>query len=377
MLRKLFAKRPAPRVTLQPDGRSFEVGRNQTVLEKALAEGIAYPHDCTVGTCGSCRSRLLSGKVDAITPFGYTLSREELAAGYILACQAVPESDLIIEVDLEDLPVRKVRARLVETRELTHDIKAVTWECEAPVDYKAGQYMAVTWPGAPASRSYSFAAAPAEGGTTRLTSFIRKVPGGAFTFLAARGQRADPASRRRQRASAADQPARGCRQPRRGPRCDPAVRRAHAARSLLPGPDCRDRRALAGQVRIPSGAVRGARRGLALRHGDRRDRTRAGRAGRTGRASSLPLRPPGDDRRRHCGAVAARRGAARHPLRQVHRRQHRSALTGLEFRPRRGRFRPPAFLRTSRASRPCGSLRAPSHVPRARPARCPSASAPA
>jgi p-cymene monooxygenase electron transfer component len=181
MLRKLFAKRPAPRVTLQPDGRSFEVGRNQTVLEKALAEGIAYPHDCTVGTCGSCRSRLLSGKVDAITPFGYTLSREELAAGYILACQAVPESDLIIEVDLEDLPVRKVRARLVETRELTHDIKAVTWECEAPVDYKAGQYMAVTWPGAPASRSYSFAAAPAEGGTTRLTSFIRKVPGGAFT----------------------------------------------------------------------------------------------------------------------------------------------------------------------------------------------------
>jgi p-cymene monooxygenase electron transfer component len=181
MLKKLFAKRAPARVTLQPEGLSFEVGRNQTVLESALAQGIAYPHDCTVGTCGSCRSRLISGKVDAITPFGYTLSREELAAGYILACQAVPESDLTIEVDIAPVAARRVNARLVETRDLTHDIKLVTWECDTPVDYRAGQYMAVTWPGAPGPRNYSFAAAPTEGGTTRLTSFIRKVPGGAFT----------------------------------------------------------------------------------------------------------------------------------------------------------------------------------------------------
>jgi p-cymene monooxygenase electron transfer component len=181
MLRKLFAKRVAPRVTLQPDGRCFEVGRNQTVLESALAQGIAYPHDCTVGTCGSCRSRLIAGKVDAITPFGYTLSREELAGGYILACQAVPESDLIIEVDIAPVAARRGSARLVETRDLTHDIKSVTWESDLPVEYRAGQYMAVTWPGAPGPRNYSFAAAPSAGGNTRLTSFIRKVPGGAFT----------------------------------------------------------------------------------------------------------------------------------------------------------------------------------------------------
>jgi p-cymene methyl-monooxygenase electron transfer component len=181
MLKKLFAKRAAPRVTLQPGGASFEVGRNQTVLESALAQGIAYPHDCTVGTCGSCRSRLVSGKVDAITPFGYTLSREELAGGYILACQAVPESDLTIEVDIEAIAAQRCAARLVETRDLTHDIKAVTWETDTPIDYRAGQYMAVTWPGAPGPRNYSFAAAPVAGGTTRLTSFVRKVPGGAFT----------------------------------------------------------------------------------------------------------------------------------------------------------------------------------------------------
>jgi ferredoxin len=86
---------------------------------RALAAGIAFPHDCTVGTCGSCRSRLVSGKVDAITPFGYTLSREELAGGYILACQAVPESDLVVEIDIADGAAAPVRtaARLVGMRE--------------------------------------------------------------------------------------------------------------------------------------------------------------------------------------------------------------------------------------------------------------------
>lgn len=183
MFRKLFAKRANPRVTLVPGGDSFEVGRNQTVLESALNKGLAYPHDCTVGTCGSCRSRLISGKVDAITPFGYTLSKEELAAGYILACQAVPECDLEIEVELggDEAEVQSCSAHLVETQDLTHDIKRVVWETTSPITFKAGQYMNVSWPGAPGPRSYSFAAAPTAGGSNRVSTFIRKMPGGAFT----------------------------------------------------------------------------------------------------------------------------------------------------------------------------------------------------
>lgn len=183
MLKKLFARKPLPKVELVPSGDLFEVGKNQTVLECALAAGIAYPHDCTVGTCGQCRSKLLAGKVDAITPFGYTLSREELAAGYILACQAVPESDLRIEVSLgsgEGAAIAQ-SARLIETQDLTYDIKQVIWEVSIPVSYKAGQYLNVTWPGAPAPRSYSFSAAPGPEGSTRLSTFIRRVPGGAFT----------------------------------------------------------------------------------------------------------------------------------------------------------------------------------------------------
>lgn len=183
MFKKLFSKRPEPRVELLPSGVSFTVGKNKTVLEQALANGIAYPHDCTVGTCGSCRSRLVSGKVDAITPFGYTLSREELQGGYILACQAIPESDLSIEIELPDAdeaPV-SVSGRIVAVTELTHDIRKVTWQADAPLRFKAGQYMNVSWPESPSHRSYSFCHAPSPEGSSLVSAFIRKVPGGAFT----------------------------------------------------------------------------------------------------------------------------------------------------------------------------------------------------
>lgn len=195
MFSKLFGKKSPPRVTLEPSGTAFEVGRNKTVLEAALEQGIAYPHDCTVGTCGACRSRLKSGKVDAITPFGYTLSREELQAGYILACQAIPESDLLVEVDLPapgEAPV-KTTGRIVETIELTHDIRKVTWEVDAPLGYRAGQYMNVAWPDSPGHRSYSFSAAPTAGGAARVSAFIRRVPGGAFTDPLFAGTFADTA----------------------------------------------------------------------------------------------------------------------------------------------------------------------------------------
>lgn len=189
MLSRIFGKRPPKTVRLSGTDTAFEVGRNQTILEAALQQGLDYPHDCTVGTCGTCRSRLLSGKVDAITPFGYTLSAQELKEGYILACQAVPESDVEVAVDLApDLPATRSAARISGLEDLTHDIKRVTWQVDTPVHYLAGQYMKVSWPGGAAPRSYSFSRAPDRNGTAELSSFIRRVQGGAFTDALFEGQ---------------------------------------------------------------------------------------------------------------------------------------------------------------------------------------------
>jgi p-cymene methyl-monooxygenase electron transfer component len=179
-------KKAAPRaVEVLPLGRKLSVEPGETVLERALKEGLAYPHDCTVGTCGTCRTKLLSGKVDAITPFSYTLSREELEAGYILACQAIPKSDLIVQVEIASgaaIVATSQGARLAGTEDLTHDIKRVRWAVETPLHYRAGQYANVRW-GGEAHRSYSFATAPLAAGRNELTTYVRHVPGGAFTDM--------------------------------------------------------------------------------------------------------------------------------------------------------------------------------------------------
>jgi p-cymene monooxygenase electron transfer component len=163
-------------------------------LERALKDGLAYPHDCTVGTCGTCRTKLLSGQVSAITPFSYTLSKEELDAGFILACQAVPKSDLVVEVEVADraeFTAQIQAARLAAVDDLTHDIKRLSWVIDKPLHYRAGQYMNLRWGADEAPRSYSFAAAPAAEGLTEVSTFVRHVPGGRFTDLLFTG---DPSS---------------------------------------------------------------------------------------------------------------------------------------------------------------------------------------
>lgn len=180
---KLFGSAEARKVEIASTGQKFAVAAGETILERALKDGLAYPHDCTVGTCSTCKTRLISGKVDAITPFSYTLSKEELAAGYILACQAVPKSDLVIDVEIAAgcaVAATTQSARLVALEDLTHDIKRVRWAVETPIQYRAGQYMNVR-AGEEDQRFYSFAVAPAASGMTELTSFIRHVPGGTFT----------------------------------------------------------------------------------------------------------------------------------------------------------------------------------------------------
>ena len=184
LLSKLFGKAPDREVKIESSGDRFQVGSGATILERALAEGIAYPHDCTVGTCGSCRTRLISGKVEAITPFGYTLSREELDAGYILACQALCKSDLVLDVEIgADASAEIVRqpARIESIDELTHDIRRLRLSVDKPIHYKAGQYANIHWGDGSVHRSYSFAEAPAAGGIGTPSFFVRHVPGGQFT----------------------------------------------------------------------------------------------------------------------------------------------------------------------------------------------------
>ncbi|MBK8958968.1 MAG: 2Fe-2S iron-sulfur cluster binding domain-containing protein [Proteobacteria bacterium] len=183
------------KVTVQPSGVAFEVKRHQSILEAALAEGIAFPHSCTVGTCGSCKCLLKSGKIREITNFAYVLSAEELRDNVVLACQAGAKTDVVLEVpglEAKRLnPAGDFIGRITALQDLTHDIKRVTLTLDRPLRFDAGQYVQLAVDAVFGARAYSLAMAPAAAGNSTIELFVRRVPEGEFTELLFAGHLAD------------------------------------------------------------------------------------------------------------------------------------------------------------------------------------------
>jgi Na+-transporting NADH:ubiquinone oxidoreductase subunit NqrF len=152
----------------------------QTILEAALQNGVAYPHGCRSGRCGSCKSRLIEGAVEMLPHSRYALTEEETRCGFILACRAVPKSDVAVawlgNDEAAAAPIQNVEGTVVAMDELTHDIMRVRIRPEATntLPFAAGQYADIRFGPSPA-RSYSMANRP---GDRELEFHIRRVPGG-------------------------------------------------------------------------------------------------------------------------------------------------------------------------------------------------------
>jgi ferredoxin-NADP reductase len=78
--------------------RSGKAGRaapGQTVLEVAAAAGVDIPSACRQGQCGTCKTRLLEGRVEMSTESG--LDAESKAAGFVLTCVGRPARDVRLD----------------------------------------------------------------------------------------------------------------------------------------------------------------------------------------------------------------------------------------------------------------------------------------
>ncbi|WP_114155131.1 FAD-binding oxidoreductase [Chromobacterium haemolyticum] len=76
-------------------GDDLSVAPGQTVLAAALAKGMRLPASCTRGVCGSCKSRLLEGRVDMRHQGG--IRPREVEQGYFLPCCSLPLTDLVVD----------------------------------------------------------------------------------------------------------------------------------------------------------------------------------------------------------------------------------------------------------------------------------------
>lgn len=180
-----FLKKKPCSALVQPAGVTLKVEPGQKLLTAALEAGLDWPHDCRVGSCGTCRCYLKQGKIKPLRDFIYTLELEDIQAGAILACQSLLKTDITIEVELgaRDVSVEQHRGRIARSRTLTHDIQEIVVAVDGTCfqSAQAGQYAELTAAGIEHARSYSFARPPHVESAGEVSFFIRHVPGGEFT----------------------------------------------------------------------------------------------------------------------------------------------------------------------------------------------------
>jgi ferredoxin len=75
--------------------RTATVHDGRSVLEVAEEYGVTIPSVCRQGQCGTCRTRVLEGRVRMDTEQG--LDAESKAQGFVLTCVGHPDGDITLE----------------------------------------------------------------------------------------------------------------------------------------------------------------------------------------------------------------------------------------------------------------------------------------
>ena len=176
-------------ITVQPSGRTFEADAGEPMLAAGIRQGIGLPYGCKDGACCSCKCKKVSGQVRHGPHQSKALSADEEAAGYVLTCCGVPESDVVLEsrqvTHAGAFPIKKMPARVAELERLAHDVMRVRLQLPANdvIQYHAGQYIEIILRDG-SRRSYSMAGAPhtlVASGAPMVDLHLRHMPGGKFT----------------------------------------------------------------------------------------------------------------------------------------------------------------------------------------------------
>lgn len=174
-------------VKVQPSQRHFVVEKDETVLSAGIRQGITLPYGCKDGACGSCKCKLLEGRVTHKVHQTKALSKQEEAHGLILTCCALALSDLVLEsrqvVAANAFLIKKMPTRVISLDKKSPDVMVIKLQLPASdvFEYHAGQYIEVIL-NSGERRSYSMANAPYKSALSHtLKLHIRHTPGGKFT----------------------------------------------------------------------------------------------------------------------------------------------------------------------------------------------------
>ena len=169
-------------VRVEPSGHQFTTEADEPILEAAERHGIVLPYGCRNGLCGSCGGTLVSGVVSY--PDDVKESLDDKPENLCLTCQAVPASDIVIQIheiaSEQEVEVRTLPCKVVKLERLAHDVMRISLKLpeNQRLQFLAGQYLDFLLEDGRA-RAFSIANAPHDDRYIEL--HVRHVPGGEFT----------------------------------------------------------------------------------------------------------------------------------------------------------------------------------------------------
>ncbi|MBT8428700.1 MAG: 2Fe-2S iron-sulfur cluster binding domain-containing protein [Gammaproteobacteria bacterium] len=194
---ELFAKDAMLRLIavsarLVPSGHEFYVEGRDSLLEAALRAGLHLDYGCSSGNCGTCKVRVLQGRVSKVREHDYVLSAREQEEGYCLACSNTAVSDVLLEareaLTATDLPHQEIRCLMHKTEAVSEGLNLLHVQTPRTktLRFMAGQRVNMTLEDGQ-RRELAVASCPCDG--RNLQFLVRRRPGDQFVeALLAKGK---------------------------------------------------------------------------------------------------------------------------------------------------------------------------------------------
>lgn len=160
---------------------AFACAEDDTLMRAAQRNGLAFPYECNVGFCATCRFELVEGAVQMDWEQAPGLTEKDRQRKRYLGCQSRPLGDCTVKLRLDPRYAprhrpRRSRAMLIDRRAITHDIAEFRFVLEHPHSFEPGQYALAYLPGVGGGRAYSMSNIVGDGGVWEFQ--VRSVPGG-------------------------------------------------------------------------------------------------------------------------------------------------------------------------------------------------------
>lgn len=159
--------------------KEFNCDPNSTIFQAAEASNLKLEHSCLNARCRSCVAKVLSGETENVHDENI-LSFEERNDGFVLTCNARPQSDLVLDIeDLTEYQIPKSRtipAKIDSIEYLNSEVIKLMLRVppKERINFLSGQYVNLIK--GSIKRSYSIANSASE--SSNLEFLIKKYKGG-------------------------------------------------------------------------------------------------------------------------------------------------------------------------------------------------------